>query len=184
MNKHFFLPVAIIVISVVAGWLLLAGGNNQNAISPVATGTQTLRKMDLEIQNLFCIGCRSSVVNAVMAIPGIVQADADTGAGTGWIIYDPSVITKEEIVAASVFQAYPVRVIADNEYGNGKNIQTVETDEIPPEVTYKLDLLAQRVAARGVVMESFFQQELDDAISGGYWDKVHNLLDNYLDAYE
>lgn len=183
MNKNVFLPLAIIVIAVAAGWLLLAGGD-KSAITPVASETQSLRKVDLEIQNMFCIGCRSSVVNSVMALPGIVQADADVRTDSGWVIYDPNVITKEEIAAASIFQAYPARIVSDHEYSNGTNVQSVETSEIPPEVAYKLDLLAQRVAARGVVMESFFQQELDDAISGGYWDKVNNLLDNYLEAYE
>lgn len=183
MNKNTFLPLAIIVFAVAAGWLLLAGGT-QSSTSQVITETQSLRKVDLEIQNMFCIGCRSSVVNSVLAIPGVVQADADPRTDSGWIIYDPNVITKEEIVTASVFQAYQARIIADYEYSNGANVQSVETSAIPPEITYKLDLLAQRVAARGVVMESFFVQELDDAISGGYWDKANNLLDNYLEAYE
>lgn len=183
MNKNTFLPLAIIVIAVAAGWLLLAG-NNTNSTAQVTAETKTLRKVDLEIQNMFCIGCRSSVVNSVMALPGVVQADADVRTRSGWIIYDPNITTKEELIAASIFQAYPVRVVGDHEYSNGTNVQSVETSAIPSEIAYKLDLLAQRVAARGVVMESFFQQELDDAISGGYWDKVNNLLDNYLEAYE
>ena len=183
MNKKIVLPLSIIIISLSVGALLLATGN-QSSSPQVISETQALRKVDLEIQNMFCIGCRSSVVNSIMAVPGIVQADADTATDSGWIIYDPSVITKEEILAATVFQAYPAKIIADYEYSNEAKPQSAETNPIPPEIAYKLDLLAQRIAARGVVMESFFQKELDDAIVGGYWDKVDNLLDNYLKAYE
>lgn len=198
MDKKIFLPLAIIVVGLVVGGILLFGGNGNSTLlgasdTRVAGGgsttlevpnTKKLRKVDLEILNMFCIGCRSSVVNSVMAVPGVVQADADPGTDSGWVIYDSDLITKEGIVAVPVFQAYPARIIADSAYSDVQYAPSAAVEEIPSEITDKLDLLAQRIAARGVVMESFFQQELDDAISGGYWGKVNNLLDNYLEAYE
>lgn len=38
----------------------------------------------------------------------------------------------------------------------------------------------ESIAPYGTGLEPFFQKKLDDAINGGYWNKVNNLLDNFL----
>lgn len=182
MNKNFIIPLAIIVGGVVIGGaLLLSGGSGSN---PAGTeGAQgNLRKADLEIKNMFCVGCRSSVVNSVLALPGVVQADADPRTDSGWVIYDSAKITKEQIVAASIFRAYPAKILDDQKYTGGT--ENGQVADIPPEVEQKLNLLAQKLQERGVTLEPFFQKELDDAINGSYWDKANNLLDNFLQSYE
>ena len=182
MSKNFLIPLAIIIGGAVIGGAFLFGGGSGNNPVGADVAQASLRKADLEIKNMFCVGCRSSVVNSVMALPGVVQADADPRTDSGWVIYNPEEITKEQIVAASIFQAYPAKILDDQKY-NG-TAQNGQTAEIPAEVEQKLNLLAQKLQARGVKLEPFFQKELDDAINGGYWDKANNLLDNFLQSYE
>ena len=127
---------------------------------------------------MFCIGCRSSVVNTVRSMPGVIQADADPNTNSGWVIYDSNQISKDQILASSIFTAYPASFIDDQPYSGVPDQQEVR--EIPVEIQQKLNELAQRLTNRGIELESCFQEELDDAINRGYWDKANNLLDNYL----
>ena len=181
MNKNTLLPIIVILVGVVVGGVLLFGGTNQKAASDLSGAQDDIRKVDLAIDNLFCIGCRSSVVNSVLALPGVIQADADTRDNSGWVIYDSSKTNKENIVAASVFQAYPARILDDQPYG-GQEVGSGSV-EIPKEIEDKLNKLAQVLQEKDITIEVFFQKELDDAIEQGFWDKANNLLDNYLEAY-
>lgn len=183
MNKNFFIPLSIIIVGtlIIVGVLIFSSNAKDSSVS-INTAQTNLRKVDLEIKNMFCIGCRSSVVNSVMGLPGVVQVDADPRTDSGWIIYNPAQITKEQLVAAAIFQSYPARILSDQKY-IGKT-QQGQIAQIPPEITQKLNLLAQKLQERGVGLEPFFQKELDGAISGGYWDKANNLLDNFLQVYE
>ncbi|PJE58388.1 MAG: hypothetical protein COU81_00945 [Candidatus Portnoybacteria bacterium CG10_big_fil_rev_8_21_14_0_10_36_7] len=89
MSKNFLIPLTIILGgALIGGVLLFSGGSNNNSIGADVTQAN-LRKADLEIKNMFCVGCRSSVVNSVMGLSGVVQADADPRTDSGWVIYDP-----------------------------------------------------------------------------------------------
>ena len=180
MNKSLLIPLSIIIAGVLIGGVLLFSGNSANNSLAIDTAQENLRKVDLEIKNMFCIGCRSSVVNSVRTLPGVVQADADPNTDSGWVIYDSKETTKEQIIEASIFQAYPARILGDNPYDGG--VKQGQTQEIPSEVEQKLNELARRLEDRGIQLESFFQEELDDAINREYWDKANNLLDNFLQA--
>jgi len=176
--KIFLIPFSIIVIGAVIGGVLLLSGGNNDTVLGVATTEGSLRKVDLEIKNMFCVGCRASVVGSVSGLPGVVQADADPRTDSGWVIYDSEKITKEQIITATIFQAYPARILADQEYSD--TVTQNEVQQIPPEIEQKLNELARALQDRGIQLEPFFQEELDDAINRGYWDKTNNLLDNFL----
>ena len=181
MNKNILLPLSIIIVSIIAGFFLFSSSATDNSLESELK-QENLRKVNLEIQNMFCIGCRSSVVGSIVAIPGVIQADADPRTDSGWAIYDPERITKEQIVASSIFQAYPVRILSDQPHIG--IAQQEQIAEIPPEIEQKLSILALKLQEREVTLEPFFQEELDDTINRGYWDKANNLLDNFISAYE
>jgi copper chaperone CopZ len=182
MKKSTLIPIIIIILGLAVSGGLLLSSNKINQSTKISTTQTDLRKADLEIKNMFCVGCRSSIVNSIMGLPGVVQADADTRTKSGWVIYDPEQTTKEKIMALPIFQAYPAHIVQDQEYrGTTQNNQATE---IPSEIEHKLNLLAEKLNERNVELESFFQEELDDAINGGYYDKANNLLDNFLQAYE
>lgn len=185
MNKQTIIPVLIIFIAIVGGAILLKTPD-QTAVTTEQIQVQAhevdLRKLDLSIKNMFCIGCRSSVVNSVMAYDGVIQADANPDTDSGWVIYDSALITKEEIVRLAIFDAYPASIISDEAYSGPT--ETVAGEQILEEIEEKLNTLAGMLYTQNITMESFFQEELDAAIEGGYLDKANNLLDNYIAAYE
>ena len=182
MQKNILIPLSIIVAGALIGGVLIFSGGGSDNSSGVGIAGENLRKVDLEIKNMFCIGCRASVVNSAKALPGVVEADADPSTDSGWIIYNGDAISKEQIVSASIFQAYPARILDDKIYSD--SIQKSQAQNIPPEIEQKLNLLAQKLQERGITLEPFLQEELDDAINGGYWGKVDNILNNFLQAYE
>ena len=180
MNKNLLFPIGIILVGVVFGGLLLLSGNDNNNSLDESVAQADLRKVDLEITNMFCVGCRSSVVNYLLGLPGVVQADADPRTDSGWVIYDSTQITKERIVEESIFQAYPARILDDQAYSG--TLSQGQVTEIPSEIEFKLNILAQGLAEREVSLEPFIEKELNDAIEQGYWDKVENIVDNSLEA--
>ena len=185
MKKNNNVPIVIIVVGVLVTVGLLFsdfGSSTQQNLDSEQVVSKDLRKVDLEIGNMFCIGCRSSVVSGISGLPGVVQADADPRTDSGWVLYDPLLTNKEEIVASTIFQAYPATILDDQPYS--QPVAKGKAIEIPAEIEDKLNLLAKRLSERGVTLESFFQEELDEALSQGYFDKANNLLDNYLKAYE
>ena len=88
MNKNLLFPIGIILAGVVFGGVLLFSGNDTTDTLDENVAQAGLRKVDLEIQNMFCVGCRSSVVNYLLGLPGVVQADANPRTDSGWVIYD------------------------------------------------------------------------------------------------
>ena len=182
MDKNLSTPLAIIIVGVLIGGVLLFGGKSEPA-NPTAEYGASLRKVDLEIKNMFCIGCRSNVVNSVLSLPGVTQADADPRTDTGWVIYDADVTSKEQIVAASVFQAYPARILWDNSVENSVITNQATIAELSQEIEDKLNQLAQLLEIRQVSIHQSSQDELDQAILNGDYDKANNLLDNLILAY-
>jgi len=182
MNKKIILPILIIFLSLVGGAYVL--GSSNQAVSPLTQSEASgLRKADLQIEGMFCLGCRASVVNSVLTFDGVIQADADPGTDTGWVVYDPEIISVDQILTATVFTAYPVTLISDRPYEGGVYAGDKPT-EIPLDLQTKIDSFAQLLVDKGVKFESFFQDELDEAIRQGDWDKANNLLDNYIQVYD
>lgn len=196
MNKQILLPILIIIVGLGLGGFLLLGTNNnetsnadlrttsneQNALVTETLASENLRKVDLEIEGMFCLGCRGSVISSVTAQSGVVEADADPSTDSGWVIYDSSQITKEQIIATPIFSVYPAKILDDKSFKEDLSQKAIK--EIPSEITQKLNQLAQKLQEREVTLEPFLQEELDEAINDGYFDKANNLLDNLLKAYE
>ena len=104
INKNLLIPFAIIIGGILTGGILLFPSSQRtNTTLLNQKRGASLRKIDLEIKNMFCLGCRASVVNSIKALPGVIQADADPRTDSGWVIYDPAQISKEQIVAAPIF---------------------------------------------------------------------------------
>ncbi|MDA2922998.1 cation transporter [Patescibacteria group bacterium AH-259-L07] len=180
MNKNLIIPLSIIVVgALIGGVLVFSGGGNDNPLG-ANVAQANLRKVDLEIKNMFCVGCRASVVSSITGLPGVIQADADPRTNSGWVVYDPDITTKEQIVASSTFWAYPARILADQPYGGTATQERQQ--KMPLEIELKLSVLAQGLAEYEVSFEPFLKEELDNAINQGNWGKVENILDNYLQA--
>ncbi len=183
MNQNLLVPLAIIAVGVLIGGVLLFSGGDSGNSPELDTTSANLRKVDLEINNMFCIGCRSSVVNSVLSLPGVVRADADPRTDSGWVVYDSDITSKEQIVSASVFQAYTARILDDNPIDDSTIANQATASEMPKEIEGKLNQLAQRLNEKQVSLDQFTQNELDETILQGDFEKANNLLDNLLLAY-
>ncbi len=118
MQKSFLIALLIIAGgAVVAGAFLLTLNGGANNIGRDVTRADfvagNFRQVNLEIRNMFCVGCEMRIAASLMSLPGVAQADANLRTGSGWVIYNPEEITIEEILAASIFQRYPARVVSD-----------------------------------------------------------------------
>lgn len=185
MKSGMVLPLVIILLGgAAAGWLIFGWRQPAPVVeeeSIRASQEQDLRKAKLEIEGMFCLGCRASVVSSLLALEGVTQADADPKTDSGWVIYDPEKISKEEILSAPIFDVYPARLLFDASFSG--SVSQSEGQDIPRNIEKKLNRLAEILQQRGIQMEPFFQSELDQAIEGGNWEKAENLLDSSLRVY-
>jgi copper chaperone CopZ len=60
-----------------------------------------------------CVGCASGVQSILQSFNGIIEADISYDGGKGEIIYDPTVITKEQIINSKAFSTYPAEIVHD-----------------------------------------------------------------------
>lgn len=78
------------------------------------------RKLDLQLKGLSCMSCKESLESSLVGLPGVIKVYADPKTNTGWIIYDPRKISKEEVLKANIFSVYPAKVIGDNPHTEAK----------------------------------------------------------------
>ena len=72
INKSLITPIVIILLAVLIGGFLLVTGKDKTTVFEIDASQTSLRKVDLAIDILFGIGCRSSIFNSVQAIRGVL----------------------------------------------------------------------------------------------------------------
>ena len=73
-----------------------------------------LRKAGLKFDGMTCPSCALGVEYVLDKVDGVVQSKVDYGTKTGLVVYEPSKVTPQEIVAAS--DVYPATLISDDEF--------------------------------------------------------------------
>ncbi|MCH7850363.1 MAG: heavy-metal-associated domain-containing protein [Nanoarchaeota archaeon] len=68
-------------------------------------------KINLALPGLFCGGCAYSSENALKGTLGVMDARVDFDSKSGVVVYDPSIVTPEELVSNSLIQAYDGEII-------------------------------------------------------------------------
>jgi copper chaperone CopZ len=125
MNTYtYMLPAGIILAGVAVGAFFFFGGvpGAQSLSSPPpkqathATGEtipDNARRLTLSIEGMFCAGCARSIESSLSAVPGVVRSKVDPQSGSGQVVYDPSQVSKEEIVDKPIFATYPAEITDD-----------------------------------------------------------------------
>ena len=111
-----YLIVAVLVIVIFGGIAWAKGaffGSPNEAV--VDTGAD-LRVATLELPGLFCSACAWSSENTLKGIPGVVDANVDIGVKKGTVLYDPNVVSKEQLVEPDLIQSYEGSVVDDQKY--------------------------------------------------------------------
>ena len=116
-KTEIYLKIAVLVILIVGGiyWAKGAFFPSLNGAA-VATGDGNLRQATVELPGMFCAACAWSSENTIKGIPGVVDANIDIGVKKGTVIYDPSIVTKEQLVEPGLIKAYEGKVIDDQPY--------------------------------------------------------------------
>lgn len=95
-----FALIAFLLVPAVGG--ILAGGGGTE---PVQTGEGT-ETVVIAVPDMFCQGCSYSVQSALNGIPGVEQASVSLQKKEAVVVYDPDVVTPEQIVQNGVVQGY------------------------------------------------------------------------------
>ena len=78
-----------------------------------AKSNSDLNKLNVKISGMTCVGCSSGVQSILQSLDGVVDATVSYQEGTGEIIYNPNIITKEQIINSDAFSTYPAEIVSD-----------------------------------------------------------------------
>lgn len=113
MKKLILISVTLILLvgALVAGRAFL--GPDQSEAVPASTpeSTQNLRSLTLKIDGMWCSSCAVGAEYALKEKQGIIGAKVDFKTAIGEVIYDPKIITPEEII--STVSPYEASIIQD-----------------------------------------------------------------------
>ena len=183
MNKTI-IPLSIIIAAILIGGVVLFSGSSLPSNEQLATASGNLRTLELSVPGMFCAGCTASVEGYISGVPGVKRVQARlTPSKSATVIYDPELITKEEIVKNNIFDVYGVRIISDDEF-SGSVLPTGNESgvTIPQDIQSKsqkaVTLLQQRVAEGEDVStaQSLFNQ-VNSNIEQGNFANASSLLD-------
>jgi copper chaperone CopZ len=144
MNKNILLPIAIIAVALVVGGTLVFTGQNKNEASVTASYPDNTRILAVSIPDMVCAGCAASVEGYVKSMPGVLKASVALATKSGTFLYDPSKVTKEQIVKNTIFDIYAPVIVSDEKYDPSRDqIAQTGAESIPIAIQQKLHQVAQ-----------------------------------------
>lgn len=191
-NKNIILPLTIIIVATIIGGTVLFSGGSTSTDEQLATASDNLRALELSVPEMFCAGCTASVEGYVSSMLGVKRVQARlTPTKSATVVYDPDVVTKEEIIKNQVFDLYGVSIISDDSFsGSVLPTESQERFAIPQEIQGKSGqavLLLQQRSNEGKdvsTAQSLFNQVNGDIERGNFsnasalLDAIINLLQN------
>ena len=98
--------------------LLVAGCSTQPTTNPATSSidNENLRVAEIDLPGMFCQSCAQNSETTLRNMPGVVDANVDIRTKKGRVIYDPSAISKEQLVQEGLIQAYDGKITRDAEY--------------------------------------------------------------------
>lgn len=188
MNKNIIFPIAIIVAALLIGSAVLYYGQNKGVDS--STYPNSARVLTLSIPKMVCAGCAASVEGYVKAMPGVLEGSVTLTTKSGIFLYDPSKVTKEEIVKNTIFEIYSPIIVSDEKYDPSRH-QFAEANEppIPVAIQQKSNRASQLFAEKqklGIDM-TLIQIELDkvnEFLQTSRNQEAESLLDTIIKELE
>jgi len=112
MKKHMILVGMFLVVVM----MIATGCASKNETTNIPANTENLRIAEIGLPGMFCQACAQNSENTFANMPGVVEVNVDIGAKKGTVVYDSSVISKEQLVQEGLIQAYDGKIIKDQEY--------------------------------------------------------------------
>lgn len=99
--------ISMVIVFVAISYLFVPFGSSlifsENA---ELTATEGLEALNLKLPGLFCPGCAYASQSALKGIPGVVGAKVSFATKSGFVVYDPSIVTPEKILSNNIIRAY------------------------------------------------------------------------------
>ena len=188
MNKNILLPTSIIIVALLIGGAVLYSGQNKSAVVPAYPSNA--RFLVLSIPNMVCSGCAASIEGYVKAMPGVLGGSVALATKSGAFLYDPSKVTKAEIIKNTIFDIYPPVIVSDETYDPSRH-QFAETNaqSIPVAIRQKSNRASQLFTEKqklGIDMAQI-QTELNkvnEFLQAGRSQEAESLLDSIIKQLE
>ena len=108
--KNIIIATIIVIIAGLIGFSIVTKPTEQTASKSEFGETKAnyletnqsanLRQAALKIDGMFCVSCATGAEYALKEKVGVVDASVDYDSESGNVVYDPSKISKEEIIQA------------------------------------------------------------------------------------
>lgn len=177
------LPLAVIVAGLIIGGSLLFGqrSNKLNSNAITANNNQEMRLLSFKAPGMFCLGCSASMEGYLGAVEGVQSVNASLATKLIDVIYDPSIVDKNTILANEILDSYGRELISDEIFTGSNQAQTPSTTNLPQVLAAKLQEAAGKVSQLDddVDYQDVFSQ-IDQAISMEDYLQAEGLLDELL----
>lgn len=187
-DKNILVPILIIVAAIALGSAALSIDFSGRSTS--VDSQQSLRALKVSIPGMVCSGCAASIESYVKAMPGVINASVSLTTKSGIFVYDPSQVTKEEIVKNTIFDIYPPTIVDDEPYDpSSQQIDQPQTPAIPLEIQQKSNqvsqLLSQKKSSSTQKQEIQTQlNEVDRLLLEGKYQQASQILDKIISELE
>lgn len=205
VNKNLLPPIIIIFIALIIGGMVLLSNKIQQkpksstqiqaeqqiAQSKTPIISTNARKLELAVPGMFCPGCKASVEGYLSSVPGIEYVEAKlTPRKSATVIYNPDIVTKEQIVKNQIFDTYgPATIISDEAFQGSLEQLNQTTINIPPSIQEKTNrvskLLKQKTDAGANVQDNQLQlDKMDKLLQSQQYQEAESLLDQIITKLE
>jgi len=184
MNKNI-LPIAIIAAAFLIGSAVLFSGQNKS--TNISAYPDNTRVLTLSVPNMVCAGCVASVEGYVKAMPGVFDGSVSLVTKSGTFFYDPTKVTKEQIVKNTIFDIYPPIIVSDEPYDPVRHrLENNNNLIIPTEIQQKSIRVSQLLGEKHVDIKQV-QTKLNQVnafLQGGRNQEAERLLDEIIKELE
>lgn len=188
VSKNILAPILIIVLAIAVGSATL--GIDLSGRTARINRQQSLRVLGTSIPGMVCSGCAASIESYVKSMPGVVNASVSLTTKTGIFVYDPSQVTKEEIVKNTIFDIYPPTIVSDEPYDSSiQQLVQPQAPAIPLEIQQKSNrvsqLLSQKKLSSPNEQEIQLQlNEVEKLLLEGNYQQAGQILDKIISELE
>lgn len=182
-TKSFVLPLAIIVISLLIGGIVLLNQrlDRLNTNATTANNAQNARLLSFKAPGMFCLGCSASMEGYLSVVEGVQSVSASLATKLVDVIYDPSIVDKDTILANEILDSYGKEFLSDEVYTGGNQAKTPSTTNLPQGLALKLQDAAGLISQldNAADYQDAFNQ-IDQVIAQQDYQEAEDLLDELL----
>ena len=115
-KKHMIIGIILLIVIVSAALFVFNSGKN-TTINLINMDNEDLRVAEIDLPGMFCKACEYGSESTFKSLPGVIKADVSIKTKKGIVVYDSSIISKEQLIETSLIQSYDGSITSDEKYG-------------------------------------------------------------------